>query len=202
MQQVNLYQPILRKQEKIFSARALLQGNLIVLLGLALLYGYTVAQTHSMQGQLKQVQQQRDEQIKQLAALSAQYPLKEKDHTLKGRIEQTRAELHHKQKLLTAVAQLGLGSHSGFSDHLSGLARQDMPQLWLHHITLKHGQQVELSGSAVQATAIPLYLQRLGNERAFEGTAFHSVVIARDETLHGQVAFTLSTEAPSAREVQ
>lgn len=196
MQQVNLYQPILRKQEKVFSAKTLLQGNLMVMVGLALLYAYAVVQTQNMQSQLNQVQQQRDEQVKQIAALSAQYPVKLKDPSLEGRIEQTKSELQHKRKLLTAVEKLGLNGHSGFSEHLSGLARQDRPKLWLRHITLQTSNQVALVGSAAQATAIPLYLQRLGNEKAFEGTAFHSVVIARNEEISGQVDFTLTTEAP------
>jgi hypothetical protein len=198
MQQINLYQPILRKQEKIFSAKTLLQGNLLVLVGLVLLYVYTVIQTQSMQAQLGQVQQQRDEQVKQVAALSAQYPVKAKDESLKGRVERAQAELQHKRRLLAAVEQLGLDGEVSFSEHLAGLARQDLPQIWLHHITLQNGKQVELIGSAYQAEEVPLYLQRLTNERAFNGTAFHSVVIARNEKQPGQVEFTLSTESPLA----
>ena len=41
MQQINLYQPIFRKEEKIFSAKTLLIGNLLVLVGLVVLYGAT-----------------------------------------------------------------------------------------------------------------------------------------------------------------
>ena len=200
MQQVNLYQPILRKQEKIFSAKTLLQGNLMVLLGLALLYGYTVVQTRNMQAQLGQVQQQRDEQIKQLTELAKQFPPKTKDESLPPRIEQKQAELAHKHKLLSAVAQLGLDKDSGFSEHLSGLARQDLPQLWLQHITLQQGQQVELGGSAYQPEEVPLYLQRLATEKAFNGTAFHSVVIARNTEQSGQVDFSLSTQVPEVQE--
>lgn len=199
MQQVNLYQPILRKQEKTFSAKTLLQGNLMVLLGLALLYGYTVVQTRNMQAQLAQVQQQRDGQIKQLAELARQFPPKAKDETLQVRIEQQQAELAHKRKLLTAVTQLGLGGDAGFSEHLSGLARQDLPQLWLKQITLQQGQQVKLTGAAYQPEVVPLYLQRLATEKAFNGTAFHSVVIARNAEQPGLVDFNLSTQVPEVK---
>ena len=200
MQQVNLYQSILRKQEKIFSAKTLLQGNLIVLLGLVLLYGYTVVQTRNMQAQLSQVEQQRDNQIKQLAELAKQFPPKAKDGSLQVRIEQQQAELAHKRKLLTAVTQLGLDGDTGFSEHLSGLARQDLPQLWLQQITLQQGQQVELGGSAYLPEEVPLYLQRLATEKAFNGTAFHSVVIARNAEQSGQVDFNLSTQMPEVKE--
>ena len=200
MQQINLYQPILRKQEKIFSAKTLLQGNLLVLAGLALLYAYTVVQTQSMQVQLNQVQQQRDGHAKQIITLLAQYPATLKDETLKGRIEQTQAELHHKREVLGAVEQLSLGSETGFSEHLTGLARQDHPQLWLHRIYLQSGKHAELVGSAHQAEEVPIYLQRLSLEKAFSGTAFRSVIIARNEELASQIDFTLSTEELLAEE--
>ena len=200
MQQINLYQPILRKQEKIFSAKTLLQGNLLVLAGLALLYAYTVLQTQSMQAQLTQIQQQRDGHAKQIMTLLDQYPATPKDESISGRIEQIQTELHHKRKMLSAVEQLSLGSETGFSEHLAGLARQDRPQLWLQHIYLQNGKHAELVGSAHQAEEVPIYLQRLSQEKAFNGTAFHSVIIARNKEQANRVDFTLSTEEPLAEE--
>lgn len=196
MQQVNLYQPILRKQEKVFSAKTLLQGNLLVLVGLLALYAYTVVQTRGMQAQLTQVQQQRDEQTRQLAELVKQYPPKNKDADLKLRIEQAQASLQHRRRLLAAVDELGLDQDSGFSGHLTGLARQDLPQLWLQHIFLHQGKQVALKGSAFEAEQVAIYLQRLANEKAFSGTAFQQVEIARSEEHAGRVDFTLNTQAP------
>ena len=193
MQQVNLYQPLLRKQEKVFSAKTLLQGNLIVLAGLVLLYGYTAVQTSKMQAQLTQVQHQRDAHIKNLAELVKQFPPKAKDESFKRRIEQSQSELQHKRRLLLAVKDLGMDGTGGFSAHLSGLARQDVPQLWLRHIYLQHGQQVDLIGSAHQAEEVPLYLQRLTKEPAFRGTDFLRVDIARHEEVVGRVDFSLST---------
>lgn len=200
MQQVNLYQPILRKQEKVFSAKTLLQGNLLVLTGLLLLYTYTVMQTRNMQAQLTQVQQQRDEQTRQLAELVKQYPPKNRDASLKLRIEKEQASLQHKRRLLAAVGELGLEEDSGFSAHLTGLARQDLPQLWLQHIYLHQGKQVALQGSAFEAEQVAIYLQRLANETAFSGTAFQQVDIARSEEHAGRVDFLLNTQAPEEQQ--
>jgi len=194
MQQVNLYQPILRKQEKVFSAKTLLQGNLMVLLGLMLLYGYTSLQTRTMQSRLTQVEQQRDTQAMQLVTLTKQYPVRARDNSLKGRIEQAETELQHKRALLAAVEGLGQGTGVGFSEHLAGLARQDLPQLWLRRIYLQHDKRLELDGSAYQADEVPVYLQRLTAEQPFIGTNFLSVVIARNEERQGLVDFTLSTQ--------
>ncbi|MCW8917274.1 MAG: PilN domain-containing protein [Gammaproteobacteria bacterium] len=196
MQQVNLYQPILRKQEKIFSAKTLLQGNLLVLVGLALIYLYTVLQTQGLQEQFTQAGAQRDHHLKRNAELLAQYPPRAKDGSLAPRIEAARATLQQKRTLLAAVTALGLEEEVHFSRHLTGLARQDLPELWLRRIFLQYGQQVELQGSASQADAVPRYLQRLASEEAFSGTAFHSVVIARSEKEAGRVDFTLGTRLP------
>ena len=198
MQQVNLYQPILRKQEKVFSAKTLLQGNLLVLLGLLLLFAYTAVQTSEMKGQLTQVQRERDGHIQQLAELAKQYPPKQKDATLKTQIEQAEQALQHKRRLLAAVQEMGLDRQGGFSSHMMALSRQDMPQLWLRHIMLRQGRQAQLLGSAQQADAVALYLQRLATESAFNGTTFHQVEIARNEEHAGQVDFTLSTEKAEA----
>jgi hypothetical protein len=196
MQQVNLYQPILRKQEKVFSAKTLLQGNLLVLAGLVLIYLYTVFQTQGLKDQLKQTGQHREVQIKRLAELSAQYPPRSKDASLAARLEQARATLQRKRTILTAVKDLGLDSEVNFSRHLTSLARQDLPDLWLQRIFLQYGQHVELQGSAYRAEEVPLYLQRLSEETAFNGAEFQTVVIARSEEFADRVTFTLSSKPP------
>lgn len=196
MQQVNLYQPILRKQEKVFSAKAMLQGSLLVLAGLCLIYGYTLLQTHNLRQQLQQTREARDQQLQRLTTLIAQYPTKAKDASLPARIDTARLSVQRKQALLAGVKALGLDATTLFSAHLSGLARQDLPDLWLRQISLHYGQQVELQGSALRAEEVPLYVQRLSNEAAFAGTAFQSVVIARNEEQADRIDFTLSTQPP------
>lgn len=191
IQQVNLYQPVLRKQKKIFSAITMLQANLLVLLGLLALYLYTVLQTHNMAEQLLTTQQQRDRQVSTVAQLTAKYPPRGKDTDLPGRIEQSRARLQRNQRLLSVVQELGLDQPGGFSAHLAGLAQQDLPDLWLQQIHLQYGQRVALSGTALRAEEVPHYLQRLSTEPAFNGTAFHSVVIARADAPRHQVEFKL-----------
>ena len=128
MQQVNLYQPILRKQEKVFSAKTLLQGNLIVLLGLLLLFGYTALQTGKMSEQVEQVQRQRDEQTAQLADLARQFPPKEKDAALPGRI----VDLDNDMEIRTPYFEL---------DYKTFEERQLEKQLEEHQATIEASKQ-------------------------------------------------------------
>jgi len=190
MQQINLYQPILRKQEKVFSAKTLLQGNLLVLGGLLLLYGYTLLQAYSLEDQLAATTAQRDERLQRLAGLRAQYPEKVRDASLAKRVEAQRRVLQTRQELFSAVRQYDANPTQRFSEHLAGLSRQDLPSLWLRHIVLRANQQLVLEGSALSAKDVPVLLQRLGKETAFNGTAFQSVVIQRNDETQ-QIDFAL-----------
>ena len=62
-QQVNLYQPIFRKERRKFSAMTMLQAMGIAVLGIGLLYGYTFWQVRQLRGEVAQTD-------KQLAAMT------------------------------------------------------------------------------------------------------------------------------------
>jgi len=192
MQQINLYQPILRKQEKVFSAKTLLQGNLLVLGGLMLLFAYTLLQTQRLQSQLDEVTQQRNERVQNLNTLRAQYPEKVKDSTLQTKVEQLRKQLQNSQALLAAVQNYEDSPTEGFSGQLAGLSRQDLRSLWLTHIAVRGQHQLVLEGSALSPQDIPILIQRLGVEPGFSGTSFQRVEIQANEKT-GQVDFTLNT---------
>lgn len=192
MQQINLYQPILRKQEKVFSAKTLLQGNLLVFGGLMLLFAYTLLQTRQLQDQLDEATQQRNDRLATLNTLRAQYPEKVKDSSLEKQVAQLRKQLQNSQALLAAVRNYDDNPTRGFSSHLAGLARQDLRSLWLTQITVRGQRQLALQGSAVTPQDIPLLIQRLGTEPVFGGTAFQRVEIQANEKT-GQVDFVLST---------
>jgi len=195
MQQINLYQPILRKQEKVFSAKTLLQGNLLVLGGLLLLYGYTLLQSHQLEQQLAAATTQRDERQQRLSALRQQYPERIRDASLGQRVEAARKTLQNRQALFQAVQLYDDDPTLRFSEQLAGLSRQDLPSLWLRHIILGANHQVVLEGSALAADDVPILLQRLSKEQAFSGTAFQSVVIQRNDDTH-HIDFSLHSTRP------
>lgn len=197
MQQINLYQPILRKQEKVFSAKTLLQGNLLVLLGLLLLYGYTLLQSYQLERQVAEATAQRDERQQRLGALRLQYPERIRDASLEQHIEDARNTLQKRRALLQAVKQYDDNPTLRFSEQLLGLSRQDLSSLWLNHIVLGANHQVVLEGSALAADDVPVLLQRLAKEPAFTGTAFQSVVIERNDKTH-HIDFSLHSTRPEA----
>ena len=196
MQQVNLYQPILRKQEKVFSLKTLLQGNLLILAALGLIYAVTLYQSHSLRSQHKALQQDLVQRSKDLVELQQQFPARPKDPAVAMNVEQKQAQLNHRKHLLRELQHQNTGAdgNPGFSEQLSGLARQDSDSLWLEEISVRDGKQLTLRGWANAPEEIPRLIQRLNSEPSFSGTAFSKVQIGREEGNSPVVGFRLHTE--------
>ncbi|MCK5639510.1 MAG: hypothetical protein KAJ19_01890 [Gammaproteobacteria bacterium] len=194
MQQVNLYQPIFRKQEKVLSAKTLSQALFMILIGLMLIYLFAIWQSQSMNKQLIQSQKQRDAAIAQLAKLNQAYPQRKKDTQLEKKRVKLQTELKLKQQVVERLSDQNSGNRTGFSEHLAGLARQKMSLLWLTKVGLhRGGQQVDLEGSALKSEQLPQYLQRLAKENSFLGTEFQHFELSQSEARKGQVDFILTS---------
>jgi len=196
MQQVNLYQPILRKQERVFSLKTLLQGNLFVFAVLGILYGISYYQTYQLRSEHEKLQQQRQERMDQLVDLQKKFPPKAKNPQLAQEVKTKQALLDHRLKLIRELQHqnTGAGGNPGFSEQLSGLARQDVDKIWLSNISVRDEKQLTLQGYATSPDEVPKFIKRLTKESSFSGTRFTSVQISRDETNKSLVAFTLRTD--------
>lgn len=199
MQQINLYQPILRKQEKVFSLKTMLQGNLLIVSVLGLLYGITYYQTYQLRTQYDALKQQRQERSDQLVELQKKFPPKTRDPRLAVQVKEKQGLLSHRQRLIRELQHqnTGAGGNPGFSEQLSGLARQDVNNIWLDQISLRDGKQLTLSGHATSPEEVPRFIQRLTNEPSFSGTKFSSVQISRDENSQSIVGFVLKSKDDS-----
>lgn len=196
MQQINLYQPILRKQERVFSLNTLLQGNLAIFGLLLLIYFISVYQGHSLQQQVDKLKLERTQHSDTLTELRNKYPPKKKDMTLVEAIKTKQALLEHRMLLIRELRHqnTGAGGNPGFSEQLIGLARQHVKNLWFEEISVRDNKQLTLLGKTTSAKEVPLLIQRLANEPSFTGTVFSSVNITRDKK-NALIAFNLRTEA-------
>jgi len=197
MQQVNLYQPILRKQERVFSLKTLLQGNLLILAVLGLFYLNTLYQTNQLQRQHEEVQQQLEQRTARLTQLRQQYPPQTKDPSLADIIKQKQALLSHRQRLIRELRHqnTGAGGNPGFSEQLNGLSRQDVEAIWFERVSVRDGKALTLSGKATRAEEVPRLIQRLAGEPSFAGTEFTNMLITRDEEGRPLVSFELHTDS-------
>jgi hypothetical protein len=181
-QQVNLYQPIFRRQRKVFSAVTMLQVAAVVLLGLALLYGYSRIQAAAVRDDLATLAAQRDAAQAQLDRLSAELAARRDTSLLLARLQQAEQSLATRRRLLRWLGEQGVDRSDGFSAHVEGLARQHRPGLQLTAIGLAgSGRQVRLAGRTADAAELVRFLRRLGAEPAFAGVEFRDVRILRDD---------------------
>ena len=144
-QQINLYQPLLRTQKKVFTARTILELAGIFALGLALIFGFARYQLNNLEDQIAGLEQQRDAAMVQLQTLSAQVRPQPRAQLFEDQLRDAELDRERKQLLLRGFRERRVGATDGFSQHLAGLARQRVDGLWLTRVLVRDGG-IELAG--------------------------------------------------------
>ncbi len=194
IQQVNLYQPILRRQEKVFSSATLVQALAVVAAALLAIWGYGAWQVHALDRQVQLARGQQAQSEARLQQLQRLYPEPVRDRALAGRVAAAEKELAQKRRVLHALSERAFGNTAGFVDQLQGLARQSVEGLWLSELELAAGgTRLRLRGNALAPELVPRYLQRLSAEPVFAGTEFQTFLMQRAAD-DRSIAFLLSTE--------
>lgn len=193
-QQINLYQEQFRAARKRLGARdlALALGLFVLLLAGLSVHAHWRATVAESRVETAQARQQ---------------ALQERVASLGGRIEaerrarpdsdlqQARAELAAKQRLLEYLDAGPLAERTGFSAHVEGLARRVVDDLWLSALRIRDGgERLHLEGHALAADRIPALITGLGSEPAYAGHIFRTLAIDRPDDADWRVDFTLASE--------
>lgn len=195
MQQVNLYQEELKTQKLNYSALMLVQLSLILVVVFSAAAGFRYFQLQQHKISLTESQQKQKIAMADLQKIQAELSLRKKDATLAKRINEKTKELANKQKVLGILSRDEFGNTEGFIEHVSGLARQRIDGLWLTQIRIADGgTDVTLQGLTSKSSLLPKYLQRLSAEKAFTGTEFESLVMARQEKKKQWLNFSLQNK--------
>ncbi len=198
-QEINLYQPIFRKQKKVFSSKALLQASALVVAGLLLVYGYGVWRLQGLGEELLALQGQRQAASQRLEKLAKQFPQQEKSRVLEAELQRLTRDVRLRRKVEQLLTSGAYGNRKGFSEHLAALARQHIAGLWLTNVEISEvSKGVGLAGSAVDPKLVPKYVQRFSNEPSLAGMRFQHLRVDRPEPESARVQFQLRTsgEAP------
>jgi cell division protein FtsB len=189
-QQINLFQPVFRKQQKVFSAITLAQisGAVAVLLLLFVAHAnWTLA---NMQASADSLQQQYEHLHQQISALEAtrRTPVTE---SLDSEIEKLQSRIEKRSELLAGFDDLALESQSCFHTRLRTLAEQHIPGLWLEGLSVDNHARIEIRGSTLEAQLVPVYLQQLSRQADLSTTPFETVQLARPDARQPQIGFVL-----------
>jgi len=202
-QQINLYNPLLLKQQKIFSAVTMAQALGLIVLGLVAVYGYARYQVSSLQTESDRAAKRHEATLAKLSRVSQQFGPRQKNATLGVSIKQIETELAALAEVQAVLKQGGAMSASGFSPYFNALGRQAVEGLWLTGFSIAGGE-MSIKGRTLKPGLVPEYIARLSTEQVMRGRTFAMLEMRQPEavaTKDGKAAlapryieFTLQSE--------
>lgn len=172
-QQINLYNPALRRRRELLSANYLAVALVLALAGVigGSVYGRQVADRAEARARAVEAELQADQTRLTVAAKAAAEH--KPDPALVRELTQAKDLVQAKSEVLATLESGRIGTTEGFSDYLRGFARQSMDGLWLTGFEIgPGGQEMEIRGRMVNQSLLPRYIQRLDSEPRFRGRRF------------------------------
>ncbi|WP_297528104.1 PilN domain-containing protein [Thiohalobacter sp.] len=162
-QQVNLYQPVFRREQHLLSGRTLMQILALAVLALglwAVAASFQATRAAHSAATLAQAYERQAAGLARLVDPEARARLAGLDRE----IERLERQLAEGKRLLTAIDTLVVPGQGGFSPRLEALARHRLPGLWLTGIRLQSGGGTRLSGMTLDPRLVPRYLELLNQD--------------------------------------
>jgi len=193
-QQVNLFQPIFRKERKLLSFTVLTQACAVVVVVLLTMYGWSVQQTQQMKTDLVQLKKQQTQFSTQLAEVSDRLAGMKTDTAPQLALTSLEQELAARQKVVAALRRVKDSYTHGVSNYLESFSRQAPKGVWLTGFSVQAGgENLVIRGRSLQAALVPTFLQQLSRESALSGTEFGLLQIQREKPNTRFVDFTVYT---------
>jgi hypothetical protein len=193
-QQVNLYQPILRAERRIFSARAI--GGSLLTLGLCLggVHAFGAWRTGRIERSVVVIEQQMASETSLRDGVSAALRPRRSMVELQAQALEFTVDIAARERALDLVNRDATSPATGFAARLEALGRRQIDGLWLRTIVVGSGDaRLALQGATVDRRLVPQYLAALAEEHAFDGVRFDKLAIrqARREEAPAQLMFEL-----------
>jgi len=198
-QQINLYQPIFRKQQIIFSAQTiawLTLGLLLLLVIWSLLISQRVG---TLESQLESQRAAEQRVMAQITELGRDQPDEAARIELERDVERLNQRRTELRQSLDAMSRRQPVADSRLHERYDALARQRPTGLWLTELRLdeQHGD-ITMRGRALAARLLPAYLEALSSEPLISGTGFRQIRLQESADEFPGVIFSISTAAENA----
>ncbi len=192
-QQINLYQPVFRRERKVFSAVAMMEVLAVVVVALLGVYTWQFVATHTLQRQLDIYQQRQMVAQKHLSELMLKLSSRKVNPVLADVLSRAKQELAGRRAVLRVLSSQSHGNTQGFASVLGALSHSVHAGIWLTRVNLSDGgTQVALAGRITRAEKLPQYLNQLRRQPVVSGYRFAKLEIVRDKKT-GQLHFLLAT---------
>jgi len=194
-QQINLYQPILRAEAKLFGARTAAITFAAVVVALVALWGFG---TYKVTRLAQTAESLRDEQKRLEASLATAGTMNASRATpneLRAKIAQAERELSGRTRALELLRTGAAGRTTGFALRLEALARRHLDGVWIDRMALSGSTgAMSLGGGPFDQDHVPRYLQSLSQESVLAGARFDELAIERPrDKSSAQLRFSASS---------
>jgi len=194
IQQVNLYQDILRQEQNKSGINQYWIGLAAVAMLLIVFSIYSIWNLKTTETEVQNLQKSLEAEQAKANLISSQIPKQEIDAQLDEEIKHWQNildELTHAMQLLSGKIT---DQSPGFSSYFQALSNQSIPDVWLRSLYLNGQKQIiDIEGSTFKPEKIPYFLQQLQKEPIFNGHTFAKLIMQKSEEIPNQMDFTLST---------
>jgi hypothetical protein len=193
-QQINLYQPIFRKQKVVFSALAMVQVLGIIAVVMVGIAGYTAVRLASLEKQLMAAQKYQAVTRQNVDKLKASQLARTPSKLLETEVKRMQSELAERREVARVLSEGALSNTRGFSAQFEGLARRHVSGSWLTEISIRDGGAwMNLRGIALAPEVVPAFLQNLLGTEAFASLKFNVLNLQSVADTAGRVWFEMGT---------
>lgn len=181
-QQVNLYQPIFRRERETLSAITVAMTLGVVAVALTTFSLYTARDVERLRTEVAQLTEQQQKQQAQLAKVGETLSRQTRRADVEARVKALTATLSERTQALQVLQSGAAGQTSGFASRMEALARRHVYGLWIEGLAMSGTRStMSISGGSVDADIVPAYLRSLSSETVLSGTRFDDFVIERPE---------------------
>ena len=180
-QQINLFNPIFRKQGFSFtSATAIAYGLGIALIATAAVAAYEDHKLRTVQVQAQVVEQSFKDNTVRRDQLTAEVTQQKPNAQLDAEIANLDLQLKGRQEIIETLKSGVVGNTDGFSDYMRAFSRQSLIGLWLTGFDIAlAGNALAIQGRALSADLVANYIKQLNQEQALQGRKFAAMRISQ-----------------------
>lgn len=179
-QQINLYHPIFRREQKLFTALSMVRAFAALLVLALLVTAFDAWQTHDLGQALRNATATLQGAQTRLDSVYRIFGI--------GRAQKELATLKRRERTLGRLSQFLRESRRaevGPAPVLLAMSAGVVPGLWVTHFSLDRGKKaLVIKGHSLHPSLIPVFLHRLVSEPTLVGYRFHGLDVTREKTAH------------------
>jgi hypothetical protein len=197
-QQINLFNPQFLAKKKYFSSVTMIQALGLLVLGMVAFYGFALWQDRTLARQTGESARAYEQQKQQFTKVTAELSPERREAQLDQDLRNMDAAIALRRALLGELGTGALARPAGYSEYLRAFARQTVQGLWLTSLQIAEGgDQLTVSGRALQADLVPVLIGRLKQESVLRGRPLEALAITRSsagkDPARSIVDFTVSS---------